>query len=221
MDGLYSNLSELISGVSTATEYCLLYSSDVKKYEEDDHSIKWIIINKDWRWILKLINDYHSQAVFKMILYMYVYGDEDIHKFQSLCSGMESKYARLLASIIQGDVDFYRTNAIRVLDSVIIQLYYALLYNRIRIIDEIFTIYPTSIYKFRLNYLFTDERVIALRTQTTYDTISYFWRILVDRQIVDKNDMEFKEKLESMSIGGVAKNLLSKLNYILHISNVN
>lgn len=230
MDTLCTDLQGLVSNVETTTEYSLLYYKDVNIFE---HCYDWyrdVIINKDWRWLLELINDGWSYSLHKLFILKYVCADKEIldffeagYRFDyfSISYSLDTSfgndnimYIKMIASIIKGDVDYYRENArlsmgyeyptTRVLD----QLYNALMFNQCKIIDEFFLIWNHVDESFLNAHFLTDNTINILRQTTTYNTIEYLWNVLVNKNKVSKYNIEFKRKLNSLSTRSLVRELL-------------
>lgn len=206
MDSLCLDLQFLLLQLETVTEQCLIWYRDVEVYGADDASIRRIIIDKNWGWILKLIDTNNFSGIFrKVMLYMYAYGDEEIFRLQARRSRLQSMYIKFLASIVKGDIEFYKENVDSMSRKAVSlgilpeQLHYALLYNQTQIIDIFMTRQPRFIDKHYLNYLINPGAGQSLTKRVSPATLAYFWTILVNRRIVDEDDIDFKQKFESMS----------------------
>lgn len=225
MDTLCEDLQGLIGGLETTREYSLLHYQDVNEFIDCYDWHKNLMIKKDWKWLLELVSCEYN--LFKLYVYKHICIDEEILNFFAACDRFNyikfsifrdeyMAYTRMIASIIKGDVEYYRQNAISAMGyeypviRVLEQLHHALLFNQCQIMREFFNIWNHVDEQFLIKHFLTNERINILRESTTYDTIQCLWNVLVNKNLIKENNREFKKRLDSLTTRSVVREILNR-----------
>lgn len=102
MDSLCSDLQILVQCLETVAECCLLHHRNVRYYQRNDESLKQMIIDKDWGWILKSIEDnQYPHSLDRIRSFMDQYGDNEMCIFILIRFAAEDNYFRDIWRVLQ------------------------------------------------------------------------------------------------------------------------